>query len=200
MNRLIRMGLLMLIGMTGMSVMTSCSKDDDKKEDNREEQLYVRPWVDYPQSYIKFFDYRTNFRLLNVQRNGSALQVDYTLTNVAFGEEVELVFYMPEVAGHDDLGNAYKSSASPSSAQVASMINGKLFGIYGNGVQVKFMPNQVIRGSFTIKDFDKNALAMSLSCNVGVVSPKDLVLAYNRIDFVNIPVGTKDNEGTYENM
>lgn len=200
MKRIMSCWLWMLIGIVAISVIASCSKDDDEKEGNQEEQLYVRPWVEYPQSYIKFFDYRMNFRFLNVQRNGAALQVDYVLTNVGFGEEVELVFYMPEIAGHDDLGNAYKSSASPSSAQVASMINGKLFGIYGNGVQVKFMPNQAIRGSFTIKNFDKNALAMSLSCNVDVVSPKGLVLAYNRIDFVNIPVDASDNDGSYENM
>ena len=65
MNKLMRMGLVVLIGISAMNVMISCSKDDDEKEDNKEEQLYVRPWVDYPQSYIKFFDYRMSFRLLD---------------------------------------------------------------------------------------------------------------------------------------
>ena len=43
MRRTMKMGLWMLICIVAMSVMTSCSKDDDEKEDNREEQLYVRP-------------------------------------------------------------------------------------------------------------------------------------------------------------
>lgn len=111
MKRIMSCWLWMLIGIVAISMIESCSKDDDEKEGNKEERLYVRPWVEYPQSYIKFFDYRMNFRILSVQRNESALQVDYVLTNVSFGEEIELVFYMPEIAGHDDMGNAYKRRA-----------------------------------------------------------------------------------------
>lgn len=200
MNKLMRMGLVVLIGMSAMSVMTSCSKDDDEKEDNKEEQLYVRPWVDYPQSYIKFFDYRMSFRLLNVQRNGSALQVDYVLTNTSFGGEVQLSFAVERTtAARDDLGNTYNYTGfSGGHGTVIARLDGKQ--LSPAGTLVSFMPNQATRGSITIQNFDINAAAVSFSASVSVVSPRDITLAYNRIDFVNIPVDAKDNDGSYQNM
>lgn len=189
--------VMFLMSLFTVSLFTSCGGDDDKDNGPQynEEQLYVRPWKEYPQSYIKFCDYRFKFRLLNIQRNGSALQVDYTLTNTAFGAEVNCSFYTPDIAGHDDLGNSYSCKAQ-SSDDVIPMINGKKYANYGNGVNVSFMPNQAIRGSFTIKNFDVNATQMSLTVNVRLISPKDITLAYDRIDFVNIPIET----GEYEEM
>lgn len=200
MKRTMRMGLWMLICIVAMSVMTSCNKNGDEKEDYREEQLYVRPWVEYPQSYIKFFDYRMNFRLLNVQRNGSALQVDYVLTNVAFGGEVELKFSVERTtAARDDLGNTYNYTGfSGGHGTVIARLDGKQ--LSPAGTIVSFMPNQATRGSVTIQNFDLNAAAVSFSTTVSVISPRDITLAYNRIDFVNIPVDASDNDGSYENM
>lgn len=200
MNKLMRMGLVVLIGMSAMSVMTSCSKDDDEKEDKKEDLLYVRPWVEYPQSYIKFFDYRMNFRLLNVQRNGSALQVDYVLTNTLFGGEVQLSFAVERItAARDDLGNTYNYTGfSGGHGTVIARLDGKQ--LSPAGTIVSFMPNQATRGSITIQNFDINAAAVSFSASVSVVSPRDITLAYNRIDFVNIPVDAKDNDGSYQNM
>ena len=177
-----------------MNLMTSCSKDDGNSKDS-EEELYVRPWKEYPQSYIKFFDYRMTFRLLNIQRNGSALQVDYLLNNTGFNQEIELLFEMPEIAAHDDLGNAY-SGKYGMDADVISYINGETFSTYGWAKRVKFMPNQPTRGSFTIKNFDINATQFSYTCKVSVGSTKGITLAYNRIDFVNVPVET----GEYQEM
>jgi len=200
MNKLMRMGLVVLIGISAMNVMISCSKDDDEKEDKKEEQLYVRPWVDYPQSYIKFFDYRMSFRLLNVQRNGSALQVDYVLTNTSFGGEVQLSFAVERTtAARDDLGNTYNYTGfSGGHGTVIARLDGKQ--LSPAGTLVSFMPNQATRGSITIQNFDINAAAVSFSASVSVVSPRDITLAYNRIDFVNIPVDAKDNDGSYQNM
>lgn len=183
-----------LMSFVCMNLMTSCSKDDDNSK-NSEEELYVRPWKEYPQSYIKFFDYRMTFRLLNIQRNGSALQVDYLLNNTGFNQEIELLFEMPEIAAHDDLGNAY-SGKYGMDADVISYINGETFSTYGWAKRVKFMPNQPIRGSFTIKNFDINATQFSYTCKVSVGSTKGITLAYNRIDFVNVPVET----GEYQEM
>ena len=186
--------VMCLMSFVCMNLMTSCSKDDDNSK-NSEEELYVRPWKEYPQSYIKFFDYRMTFRLLNIQRNGSALQVDYLLNNTGFNQEIELLFEMPEIAAHDDLGNAY-SGKYGMDADVISYINGETFSTYGWAKRVKFMPNQPIRGSFTIKNFDINATQFSYTCKVSVGSTKGITLAYNRIDFVNVPVET----GEYQEM
>lgn len=173
-------------------IATSCSKDKDE-EKQHEEELYVRPWVDYPKSYIKFFDYRMKFRLLNAQRNGSALQIDYVLTNENFGRDVTLLFYLDKEAGHDDLGNTYRCEVSHSYSNILAYINGAEYSIYGNGKQVTFMPNQAIRGSYTIKNFDINASAFSMSCHVKLTQPSSGInLAYDRMDFVNIPVGTTE--------
>ena len=186
--------VMCLMSLVCMNLMTSCSKDDDNSK-NSEEELYVRPWKEYPQSYIKFFDYRMTFRLLNIQRNGSALQVDYLLNNTGFNQEIELLFEMPEIAAHDDLGNAY-SGKYGMDADVISYITGETFSTYGWAKRVKFMPNQPIRGSFTIKNFDINATQFSYTCKVSVGSTKGITLAYNRIDFVNVPVET----GEYQEM
>lgn len=193
-NRL--MIVMCLVGLFGMNLVTSCSKDEKEDEPKHsEEELYVRPWKEYPQSYIKFFDYRMSFRLLNIQRNGSALQVDYLLTNTGFNQEIELLFQMPDVAAHDDLGNAY-SGKYGSNTDVISTINGASFSSYGYAKRVTFMPNQAVRGSFTIKNFDMNAAQFSYTCQVSLGTTKGITLAYNRIDFVNIPVET----GEYQEM
>lgn len=180
---------LMLLATTSLGLTFSSCDEETLNEllGKQDEELCVYPWVDYPRSYIKFFDYRMQFRLLNVQRNGSALQIDYTLTNVGFGRDVTLVFYLDREAGHDDLGNTYCSAVSQS--DIIASINGATYSIYGNGKSVNFMPNQTIRGSFTIKNFDINALAFSMSTNVKLTQPaNDITLAYERLDFVNIPV------------
>ena len=188
--------LICFVGLVCVTLMSSCSKED--KDDGlkyNEEQLYVRPWQLYPQSYIKFFDYRMMFKLINIQRNGSALQADYTLTNIGFNQEVELLFEMPDIAAHDDLGNAY-SGKFGNNADVISTINGESFSNYGYAKRVKFMPNQTIKGSFTIKNFDINATQFSYTCKVSLGTTKGITLVYDRIDFVNIPVVT----GEYKPM
>lgn len=184
--------VMCVCGLLVVNVLSSCSKEDkDDGPKYSEEQLYVRPWQEYPQSYIKFFDYRMTFRLLNIQRNGSALQVDYVLTNTGFNQEVELLFEMPDIAAHDDLGNSY-SGKFGNNADVVSTINGESFSSYGYAKRVKFMPNQAIKGSFTIKNFDINAAQFSYTCKVSLGTTKGITLVYDRIDFVNIPVETGD--------
>lgn len=188
--------LICFVGLVCVTLMSSCSKEEkDEGPKYSEEQLYVRPWQLYPQSYIKFFDYRMMFKLINIQRNGSALQADYTLTNIGFNQEVELLFEMPDIAAHDDLGNAY-SGKFGNNADVISTINGESFSNYGYAKRVKFMPNQTIKGSFTIKNFDINATQFSYTCKVSLGTTKGITLVYDRIDFVNIPVET----GEYKPM
>lgn len=138
------------------------------------------------------FDNRMKFHMLNVMRNGTALQFDYTLTNVGFGREVGLTFFLPEAAGHDNLGNTYICDAINS--DVLAYINGQSYSIHGWGKSVNFMPNQTIKGSFTIKNFDINATAFSISVYVNKYDPSDLTLAYDRMDFVNIPVPESKGE------
>lgn len=188
--------LICFVGLVCVTLMSSCSKEEkDEGPKYSEEQLYVRPWQEYPQSYIKFFDYRMTFRLLNILRNGSALQVDYVLTNTGFNQEVELLFEMPDIAAHDDLGNSY-SGKFGNNVDVISTINGEEFYNYGYAKRVKFMPNQAIKGSFTIKNFDINAAQFSYTCKVSLGTTKGVTLVYDRIDFVNIPVET----GEYKPM
>lgn len=188
--------LICFVGLVCVTLMSSCSKEEkDEGPKYSEEQLYVRPWQEYPQSYIKFFDYRMSFNLRGITRNGSALQVDYVLTNTGFNQEVELLFQMPDIAAHDNMGNSY-SGKFGSNADVVSYINGESFSSYGYAKRVKFMPNQAIRGSFTIKNFDMNATQFSYTCQVSLGTTKGVSLVYDRIDFVNVPVET----GEYKPM
>lgn len=175
--------LVVLFSMVLGLGFASCDKDDDVDLD---QQLYLYPWKDHPKSYIKFFDYRFELGNLDIKRNGSALQVNYTLTNIGFGKEISLTFVMPRDAAHDNLGNTYECGEFEYSSDVIAYINGNTYSVYGWGRSVNFMPHQTIKGSFTIKNFDRNATAFSITTYVS--SSDNIDLAYDQINFVNIPV------------
>lgn len=184
--------LLFIMGMVTLFSTTSCEELEEWLDD-KDGQTTYRYWKKYPNSYIQTFDGRMTFRLLSVKRNGTSVQIDYNLTNTGFNRAINAVFVMPEVAGHDDLGNAYKCAISEGNADILSFINGGTFSIYGWGRNVDFMPNQAIKGSFIIKNFDINATMVSITCGVSLNSPTNTAFTSNTLDFVNIPV---DEENT----
>ena len=182
--------------MASMFTFTSCEELEEWLDDIDEQTTY-RYWKKYPQSYIQMFDHRMKFRLLSVVRQGTTVQIEYNLTNTGFNQDVNAVFVMPEVAGHDDLGNAYKCAISEGNADILSFINGGTFSIYGWGRNVIFKPNQTIKGSFTIKNFDINATTVSITCGVSLNSPTNTAFTSNTLDFVNIPVDNTQEYGSY---
>lgn len=184
--------VLFIMGMVTLFSTTSCEELEEWLDD-KDGQTTYRYWKKYPNSYIQTFDGRMTFRLLSVKRNGTSVQIDYNLTNTGFNRAINAVFVMPEVAGHDDLGNAYKCAISEGNADILSFINGGTFSIYGWGRNVDFMPNQAIKGSFIIKNFDINATMVSITCGVSLNSPTNTAFTSNTLDFVNIPV---DEENT----
>lgn len=184
--------VLFIMGMVTLFSTTSCEELEEWLDD-KDGQTTYRYWKKYPNSYIQTFDGRMTFRLLSVKRNGTSVQIDYNLTNTGFNQDINAVFVMPEVAGHDDLGNAYKCAISEGNADILSFINGGTFSIYGWGRNVIFKPNQTIKGSFTIKNFDINATMVSITCGVSLNSPTNTAFTSNTLDFVNIPV---DEENT----
>lgn len=184
--------VLFIMGMVTLFSTTSCEELEEWLDD-KDGQTTYRYWKKYPNSYIQTFDGRMTFRLLSVKRNGTSVQIDYNLTNTGFNRAINAVFVMPEVAGHDDLGNAYKCAISEGNADILSFINGGTFSIYGWGRNVDFMPNQAIKGSFIIKNFDTNATMVSITCGVSLNSPTNTAFTSNTLDFVNIPV---DEENT----
>lgn len=184
--------VLFIMGMVTLFSTTSCEELEEWLDD-KDGQTTYRYWKKYPNSYIQTFDGRMTFRLLSVKRNGTSVQIDYNLTNTGFNQDINAVFVMPEVAGHDDLGNAYKCAISEGNADILSFINGGTFSIYGWGRNVIFKPNQTIKGSFTIKHFDINATMVSITCGVSLNSPTNTAFTSNALDFVNIPV---DEENT----
>lgn len=188
--------LLFIMGMVTLFSTTSCEELEEWLEDEKDETVY-RYWKKYPQSYIQMFDGRMTFRLLSVVRQGTTVQIEYNLTNTGFNKDVNAVFVMPEVAGHDDLGNAYKCAISEGNADILSFINGGTFSVYGWGRNVIFKPNQTIKGSFTIKNFDINATTVSITCGVSLNSPTNTAFTSNTLDFVNIPVDNTQEYGSY---
>lgn len=184
--------VLFIMGMVTLFSTTSCEELEEWLDD-KDGQTTYRYWKKYPNSYIQTFDGRMTFRLLSVKRNGTSVQIDYNLTNTGFNRAINAVFVMPEVAGHDDLGNAYKCAISEGNADILSFINGGTFSIYGWGRNVDFMPNQAIKGSFIIKNIDINATMVSITCGVSLNSPTNTAFTSNTLDFVNIPV---DEENT----
>ena len=87
--------------MASMFTFTSCDELEEWLED-KDEQTTYRYWKKYPQSYIQMFDHRMQFRLLSIVRQGTTVQIEYNLTNTGFNQDINAVFVMPEVAGHDD--------------------------------------------------------------------------------------------------
>ena len=86
---------------------------------------------------------------------------------------------------------------SEGNADILSFINGGTFSIYGWGRNVIFKPNQTIKGSFTIKNFDINATTVSITCGVSLNSPTNTAFTSNTLDFVNIPVDNTQEYGSY---
>jgi|GEM_PF-5412221 len=188
--------VLFIMGMVTLFSTTSCEELEEWLDD-KDGQTTYRYWKKYPNSYIQTFDGRMTFRLLSIVRQGTTVQIEYNLTNTGFNQDINAVFVMPEVAGHDDLGNAYKCAISEGNADILSFINGGTFSIYGWGRNVIFKPNQTIKGSFIIKNFDINATMVSITCGVSLNSPTNTAFTSNTLDFVNIPVDNTQEYGSY---
>ena len=142
-------------------------------------------------SYIKMCDWRMTFRFTKCERVDGGLYIQYVINNTGFDKKVQISFWMPSAAAHDDLGNTYKCSSQDLYSDIKAMIDGKSFADYGWGRDVVFMPNQAIKGSFMIKDFDPNATAVSVSCNTRLSKPSGESLMYDHIEFVNLPIGVE---------
>ena len=175
------LAMMMLIVASLCTTLTSCENKED--EPNQGEDLNVYPWKDHPKSYIRMFDSRMELKMLSIRRDGTSLLVDYTLTNVGFGVDVTLKINLNKNGAHDNLGNTYKASVNWPG--IIGYINGtNLYAI----PRVEFLPNQTIKGSFTLLEFDPDATAFSVSVDVQRDKPIGLTLAGDRMDFVNIPV------------
>lgn len=166
----------------------SCSKSDDDEKDKQDKYTVYRYWKAYPQSYIKMCDWRMNFRFTECKRVDGGLYIQYVMTNTGFDQKVQISFWMPEAAAHDDLGNTYKCAQTTNYTDVQALIDGKRYSVYGWGQDITFMPNQAIKGSFMIKGFDPNATAVSVSCNTKLAQPSGQSLMYDHIEFVNLPL------------
>lgn len=181
--------VLLFVAIFAVSSLTSCEEDDEEK--NRKEACYYRYWKTYPNSYIKMCDWRMTFRFTKCERVDGGLYIQYVINNTGFDKKVQISFWMPSAAAHDDLGNTYKCSSQDLYSDIKAMIDGKSFADYGWGRDVVFMPNQAIKGSFMIKDFDPNATAVSVSCNTRLSKPSGESLMYDHIEFVNLPIGVE---------
>ena len=175
---------------TGVAYSEEISFTTPEKQGTTTDDLYMYLWPDNPQSYIKKFDYRMDLQLLSVMRNGSNLQVEYLLKNIGFGREVRLSFAFNRTgAAYDDLGFAYNyhGFASGGHGIVTATLGGTQLGVSSTPI-ISFMPNQATRGTISIQGFDSNATTVSFSAKVTLVSPNDISLGYESMDFVNIPV------------
>ncbi|MBQ8655969.1 MAG: hypothetical protein IJ527_02775 [Prevotella sp.] len=195
--------LTMMVVAVVCAGFTACGGDDkDEEETQNRAPMEYRYWPNYPQSYIKMCDYRMTFRLTSVKRNSTTVSIDYVLTNTGFDQKIQAVFTLPQTGtAHDDLGNTYDCpTITPERNAVVGVISGQNFFWEGQGKQVDFNPNQAIKGHFDIKNFDQNATAVSLTCNVKLTAPSGLSFMQNRIDFVNIPIDATEGDGTYTNL
>lgn len=175
---------------TGVAYSEEISFTTPEKQGTTTDDLYMYLWPDNPQSYIKKFDYRMDLQLLSVMRNGSNLQIEYLLKNIGFGREVRLSFAFNRTgAAYDDLGFAYNyhGFASGGHGIVTATLGGTQLGVSSTPI-ISFMPNQATRGTISIQGFDSNATTVSFSAKVTLVSPNDISLGYESMDFVNIPV------------
>ena len=182
--------LLLLMAILSIGV-TSCSKDGEEDlQKQHEEACYYRYWKEYPNSYIKMCDWRMTFRFIKCERVDGGLYIQYVMNNTGFNQKMTLSFSLPLAAGHDDLGNTYQSNTQ----SIVGTIDGKTVGYGGGSTNVVFSPNQAIKGSFLLKNFDINATAVSVSMKVVVLQPQSEKLMYNNIEFVNLPIDSDPND------
>lgn len=182
--------LLLLMAIFSIGV-TSCSNDGEEDLQNQhEEACYYRYWKEYPNSYIKMCDWRMTFRFIKCERVDGGLYIQYVMNNTGFNQKMTLSFSLPLAAGHDDLGNTYQSNTQ----SIVGTIDGKTVGYGGGSTNVVFSPNQAIKGSFLLKNFDINATAVSVSMKVVVLQPQSEKLMYNNIEFVNLPIDSDPND------
>ena len=182
--------LLLLMAILSIGV-TSCSNDGEEDlQKQHEEACYYRYWKEYPNSYIKMCDWRMTFRFTKCERVDGGLYIQYVMNNTDFNQKMTLSFSLPLAAGHDDLGNTYQSNTQ----SIVGTIDGKTVGYGGGSTNVVFSPNQAIKGSFLLKNFDINATAVSVSMKVGVLQPQSEKLMYNNIEFVNLPIDSDPND------
>lgn len=182
--------LLLLMAILSIGV-TSCSKDGEEDlQKQHEEACYYRYWKEYPNSYIKMCDWRMTFRFTKCERVDGGLYIQYVMNNTGFNQKMTLSFSLPLAAGHDDLGNTYQSNTQ----SIVGTIDGKTVGYSGSSSNVVFSPNQAIKGSFLLKNFDINATAVSVSMKVVVLQPQSEKLMYNNIEFVNLPIDSDPND------
>ena len=182
--------LLLLMAILSIGV-TSCSNDGEEDLQNQhEEACYYRYWKEYPNSYIKMCDWRMTFRFTKCERVDGGLYIQYVMNNTGFNQKMTLSFSLPLAAGHDDLGNTYQSNTQ----SIVGTIDGKTVGYGGGNTNVVFSPNQAIKGSFLLKNFDINATAVSVSMKVVVLQPQSEKLMYNNIEFVNLPIDSDPND------
>lgn len=188
--RKINLTLLLLLMAIFSFGVTSCSNDDDEDlQKQNEEACFYRYWKEYPNSYIKMCDWRMNFRFTKCERVDGGLYIQYVMNNTGFNQKMTLSFSLPLTAGHDDLGNSYQSNTQA----IVGTIDGKTVGYGGGSTNVVFSPNQAIKGSFLLKNFDINASAVSVSMKVVVLQPQSEKLMYNYIEFVNLPIDSDPN-------
>ena len=181
--------LLLLMAIFSIGV-TSCSNDDEEDlQKQHEEACYYHYWKEYPNSYIKMCDRRMTFRFTKCERVDRGLYIQYVMSNTGFNQKMTLFFSLPLTAGHDDLGNSYQSNTQA----IVGTIDGKTVGYGGGSTNVEFSPNQAIKGSFLLKNFDINASAVSVSMKVGVLQPQSEKLMYDHIEFVNLPIDSDPN-------
>ena len=182
--------LLLLMAILSIGV-TSCSNDGEEDlQKQHEEACYYRYWKEYPNSYIKMCDWRMTFRFTKCERVDGGLYIQYVMNNTDFNQKMTLSFSLPLAAGHDDLGNTYQSNTQ----SIVGTIDGKTVGYGGGNTNVVFSPNQAIKGSFLLKNFDINATAVSVSMKVVVLQPQSEKLMYNNIEFVNLPIDSDPND------
>ena len=182
--------LLLLMAILSIGV-TSCSNDGEEDlQKQHEEACYYRYWKEYPNSYIKMCDWRMTFRFIKCERVDGGLYIQYVMNNTGFIQKMTLSFSLPLAAGHDDLGNTYQSNTQ----SIVGTIDGKTVGYGGGSTNVVFSPNQAIKGSFLLKNFDINATAVSVSMKVVVLQPQSEKLMYNNIEFVNLPIDSDPND------
>ena len=188
--RKINLTLLLLLMAIFSFGVTSCSNDDDEDlQKQNEEACFYRYWKEYPNSYIKMCDWRMNFRFTKCERVDGGLYIQYVMNNTGFNHKMTLSFSLPLTVVHDDLGNSYQSNTQA----IVGTIDGKTVGYGGGSTNVVFSPNQAIKGSFLLKNFDINASAVSVSMKVVVLQPQSEKLMYNYIEFVNLPIDSDPN-------
>lgn len=166
----------------------SCELFDEPKDDG----IY-HYWPDEPDSYVQVGNTDFEFCLISVERHGSNMEIEFSITNVG-RTYTQASIFGPDTSpnAYDDHGGEYRMY-TPGSANkgVYGYLDDNFFGVYGLGYDFQFEANQtricriVINNLSSLATKIRIPIYLNMRTTNGVYDDKNLI----HLHWIPVPEG-----------